>query len=81
MSSRNGIITGSIIFATLAMGGFFYYTSQTPKSDAEKHIEQVKQNPNSNVVFDSKNPNFATFGGSTRRYKKSNKNTKKRSRH
>lgn len=77
MSSRSGIITGSVIFATLAIGGFFYYTSQNPKSDAEKHIEQVKQNPSSNLVFDAKNPKFLTFGGSTRRNKKGNKHTKK----
>ena len=81
MSSRNGIITGSVIFATLAIGGFFYYTSQNPKSDAEKHIEQVKQNPDSNLIYNPKNPNFLTFGGSTRRHKKGNKHTKKRAKH
>jgi len=78
MSSKNGIITGSVILATLAaISGIFYYTRKKPKTDAEKHIEVVKKNPYSNVVFDSKIPNFATFGGSTRRHKKGNKHTKK----
>lgn len=81
MSSKNGIVAGSIILVTLAIGGVFYYTSQKPKTDAEKHLEQVNQRPNQNVVFDVKNPNFATFGGSTKRHKKGNRNTKKHRKH
>lgn len=67
MSSKNGIITGSVILATLAtISGIFYYTRKKPKTDAEKHNELVKNNPNSNLIYDSKNSNFLTFGGSTR---------------
>jgi hypothetical protein len=77
MSSNNILTAGIVIPVTLGIAGLLYYTSRKPKTDAEKHIEQVNQNPNSNLVFDAKNPNFATFGGSTRRHKKGNKNTKK----
>jgi len=87
MSSKN-ILTASIVVpVTLGFAGLLYYASQKPgllyyasqkpKTDAERHIEQVKQNSRSNLVFDAKNPKFLTFGGSTRRHKKGNKQTKK----
>jgi hypothetical protein len=77
MSSKN-ILTASIVVpVTLGIAGLLYYASQKPKTDAERHIEQVKQNSRSNLVFDAKNPKFLTFGGSTRRHKKGNKQTKK----
>ena len=77
MSSKN-ILTASIVVpVTLGFAGLLYYASQKPKTDYEKHLEQVKKNPSSNLVFDAKNPKLLTFGGSTRRHKKGNKQTKK----
>ena len=81
MSNKNVLIASIVVPVTLGIAGIIYYTNQKPKTDAEKHLEQVKQNPTSNVIFDLKNPNFATFGGSTRRHKKGNKHTKKRAKH
>lgn len=80
--SNNNILTASIVIpVTIGIGGLIFYAMRKPKTDAEKHLEQVKQNPTSNVIFDSKIPKFATFGGSTRRHKKGNKHTKKRAKH
>jgi hypothetical protein len=77
MSSKN-ILTASIVVpVTLGFAGLLYYASQKPKTDAEKHIEQVKQNPDSNLIYNPKNPKFLTFGGSTRTHKKGTKHTKK----
>ena len=81
MANKNLLIASIVVPITLGIAGLIYYVRQKPKTDAEKHIEQVNQNPDSNLIYNPKNPKFATFGGSTRRHKKGNKNTKKRSRH
>lgn len=77
MSSKN-ILTASIVVpVTLGIAGLLYYVTRKPKTDAEKHLDLVNQNPDSILVYDKKNPNFLTVGGSTRRHKKGNKHTKK----
>jgi hypothetical protein len=77
MVDNKYLIPSIVVPVTLGIAGLLYYASQKPKTDAERHIEQVKRNSDSNLVFDAKNPKFLTFGGSTRRHKKGNKQTKK----
>uniref|UniRef100_A0A6C0DG35 Uncharacterized protein n=1 Tax=viral metagenome TaxID=1070528 RepID=A0A6C0DG35_9ZZZZ len=77
MVDNKYLIPSIVVPVTLGIAGLLYFATRKPKSDADKHIDLVKQNPSSNLVFDAKNPKFLTFGGSTRRHKKGNKHTKK----
>ena len=76
MVDNKYLIPSIVVPVTLGFAGLFYYLGQTPKTDAEKHLDLVKQNPDSNLIY-TKNSKFLTFGGSTRRHKKGNKHTKK----
>jgi hypothetical protein len=67
MSSKN-ILTASIVVpVTLGIAGLLYYATRKPKTNYEKHLEELNQKQKQKVVSSH---GFVSFGGSTRRHKK-----------